>query len=63
MFTAQEYVIKIEQPGQPTMCMSTIGGLDTPIGMWILGDPFIGRFYSVFDVENARIGLARSINP
>jgi hypothetical protein len=28
--------------------------------IWILGDYFMRRFYSVFDMENNRIGLALS---
>lgn len=30
--------------------------------MWILGVPFLKRFYSVYDVANSRVGLAQSIH-
>ncbi|MDK2413544.1 pepsin-like aspartyl protease, partial [Aphanizomenon sp. 202] len=60
---ADEYVLRIEVPGSPTVCLSTLAGLDYPhYPLWILGDPFIGRWYSVFDMGNLRVGFARSTN-
>eukprot|EP00095_Tigriopus_kingsejongensis_P002765 maker-scaffold845_size89356-snap-gene-0.17 protein:Tk02765 transcript:maker-scaffold845_size89356-snap-gene-0.17-mRNA-1 annotation:"cathepsin d" len=60
VLTADEYVLQVTQFGV-TQCISGFMGYDLPMGpWWILGDIFIGKFYSEFDQENLRIGFAEA---
>ena len=52
--------IQITNGGQQ-ICVSGFQGLQLPQNMWILGDTFIGIYYTEFDVEKKRIGVARAI--
>jgi cathepsin D len=40
--------------------MSGFVGMNLPGSLWILGDIFIGQYYTEFDAEKNRVGFAAS---
>jgi len=52
--TGPEYVDQVEG-----MCLFGITGIDIPNNpLWILGDVFLRKYYSIFDYANQRVGFA-----
>ncbi|XP_071642377.1 lysosomal aspartic protease-like [Temnothorax longispinosus] len=57
--TGQDYMLKVTK----RLCVFAFQGVNPINGVeWILGDVFIGRYYTVFDMGNNQVGFALARN-
>ena len=55
---------KMSTSGQAkTVCASTIMKMDIKKEMFLVGDVFMRKFYTIFDRDNNRVGLAKAHTP
>eukprot|EP00415_Alexandrium_ostenfeldii_P004406 UN4406 len=58
------YVMRLKDDGKE-VCQLGIQGVDAggDFDLWILGDPFLRKYYPVYDWENGRVGFALAKQP
>lgn len=54
----KDYAIPLNILG---MCISAFQSIELPYNMWIIGDVFLRKFYSIYDHGNERVGLALAV--
>lgn len=59
IFDADAYGIIFGAQGEARSCVSMLRQVRGKLPFWLLGAPFIERFYTIFDYGNKRIGFAK----
>merc|ERR1712113_348384 len=57
------YVLRLRDDAGQEQCQLGIQGMDAGAPIWILGDPFLRKYYTVWDAESNRVGFAKAKHP
>jgi len=58
---SSDYIRQMQVSLTSTLCLSGFDSSSDPL--WILGDVFLGAYYSVYDFGNNQVGFAQSASP
>jgi saccharopepsin len=53
----KDYILSLDEKS----CVSGFMGLDIGMDIWIVGDVFLRKYYTVYDVGNDRVGFALAV--
>ncbi|KAJ1502140.1 Vacuolar protease A [Coelomomyces lativittatus] len=61
--TPEEYILRVSVGGKQETCLSSFMGINLPPHygeIWIIGDVFLRKYFTVYDLQNKRVGFAQS---